>query len=846
MPDATAGPKDRGGFIDDDCRGPRAQRQELFDATMAEVPRHDASPMASNVPYVTLGDRPRGGGMRQRLDTKAGRGKSFTGMTRDDLVRALRVLTRETRTLRAKLEEAHRSTGRLREVAAADHDRQLELDALQRLHRVDEHFFRDRPSRQILDEILDAAIAIAGADFGSVQIIDPDTKDLRIVTHRGFPAWWVDYWNKAPAGHGACGTALRNGQRVIVEDVEKSSIFIGTPELEIQRKAGVRAVQSTPLLNREGAPLGMISTHFKRPGRPSDRALRMLDLLARQAADLLERIDAEAALRLSEAKFSGIVSIAPDAIITLDETGGITTWNDGARKIYGYSRSDAVGLSLYDLVPARFRATYRGYLEQFMQGRDSSIRMDESGMTFCGVRKSGEEFPADAAISKLEIDGQRIITIAIRDITEQKRLEAQQHLLAELGKVLASRLDYEDTLTNIVHLVVRDLADYAVLYILRENGAVRRARAASRDASPAWHVPVLVETQIDAKPEHPAARVTTTKQPILLDATPDVLRAFAHSEEHLRAIRAVDLKSIMGVPLLVGNSCFGALFFKSRTRRYVPKDLPLAGEIGRRTAMLIENAKLHMTARQAIRARDDVLAIVAHDLRNPLGTVLMEAGTLTLAESLPGHGPREAGTAISRAANRMKRLISDLLDVTRIESGKLSLERTKLPVAKTVADFVADRKALPSSPAPEIHLELSASLGDVFADRDRLLQVLENLVTNAEKFTKPSGTVTVGASPSDHEVVFHVRDTGRGIDCEDLPHVFDRFGPRKRTDRRGTGLGLPIVKGIVEAHGGRVWANSRVGEGSVFFFSIPRARTTRATDSAPVRAHRHRTRSNRG
>src|SRR5262249_37353400 len=159
-----------------------------------------------------------------------------------------------------------------------------------------------------------------------------------------------------------------------------------------------------------------------------------------------------------------------------------------------------------------------------------------------------------------------------------------------------------------------------------------------------------------------------------------------------------------------------------------------------------------------------------------------------------------------------KRLIRDLLDVTRIESGALSLERMLLPVAKTIAEFAADRQALPSSPAPELRLELAENIGDVFADRDRLLQVLENLVTNAEKVAGPNGMVSLGASPNDGEVTFHVKDTGPGISAEELPHVFERFGPKKHTDRRGTGLGLPIVKGIVEAHGGRVWAESRVGE----------------------------------
>ena len=147
----------------------------------------------------------------------------------------------------------------------------------------------------ILTEVVDAAIAITGADFGNIQLIDPELSELRIAAQRGFPDWWLNYWNSVSRGKGTCGTALARGERVIVEDIEQSPIFIGTPALDIQLRAGVRAVQSTPLMSREGKSLGMFSTHFKAPHRPDDRQLRLLDLLARQAADIIERAQSEEA-----------------------------------------------------------------------------------------------------------------------------------------------------------------------------------------------------------------------------------------------------------------------------------------------------------------------------------------------------------------------------------------------------------------------------------------------------------------------------------------------------------------------------------------------------------------------
>jgi PAS domain S-box-containing protein len=170
-------------------------------------------------------------------------------------------------------------------------------DALARLHKLGSLFVEKGNTEQILGEIVDAAIAISGADFGNIQLLNPESGNLQIAAQRGFPQWWIDFWNEVTAGHGTCGTALKRGERVIVEDVEHCPIFVGTPALEMQLKAGVRAVQSTPLVGRSGRLLGMFSTHYKTPHRSDDGSLRLLDLLARHAADIIERMRAEEELQ---------------------------------------------------------------------------------------------------------------------------------------------------------------------------------------------------------------------------------------------------------------------------------------------------------------------------------------------------------------------------------------------------------------------------------------------------------------------------------------------------------------------------------------------------------------------
>jgi PAS domain S-box-containing protein len=191
------------------------------------------------------------------------------------------------------------------EQALRESERRLaaDLDAMTRLQRIGSLYVRERKMHAVLDEIVDAATAIAGADMGNIQVLDTRTGRLRIIAQRGFGKSWLDFWNDVPAASGSCGAALEQRSRVLVEDVSLSPIFVGTDALQVQLEAGVRAVQSTPLLSRSGQLIGMFSTHWKVPHRPDDRVLRLLDLLARQTADIIEWTDAEMALARSEERF---------------------------------------------------------------------------------------------------------------------------------------------------------------------------------------------------------------------------------------------------------------------------------------------------------------------------------------------------------------------------------------------------------------------------------------------------------------------------------------------------------------------------------------------------------------
>lgn len=383
--------------------------------------------------------------------------------------------------------------------------------------------------------------------------------------------------------------------------------------------------------------------------------------------------------------------------------------------------------------------------------------------------------------------------------TEQRRRERDAALLSQVGGILTSSLDYEATLPMVAQLAVRGFADFCVVD-LAEGKRSRRLAAMSRDAADAAVCDALMDTPVDG-PVTVSDRLRDAfgTMPWVIDVP---LRAHAR---------------------LVGDITFAR---SPASTAYDDQDTRVAEDLAQRAALAIENGQLYGAAQQAIRARDDLMGIVAHDLRNPLSVVLMQAEVLREVHPNGDGQMDQAASAIVNSATRMNRLIQDLLDVSRIEAGGLSLQREPIDPATLLADAVASQRPLASSQQLDLRLDIQPALPTVEGDRDRLMQVLENLIGNAIKFSQAGGRITLGARTQDRSVRFWVSDGGAGIRQEDLPRVFDRFYQAKEQRRtaHGTGLGLPIVKGIVEAHGGRVWIESTAGKGTTVSFTIPVAR----------------------
>jgi signal transduction histidine kinase len=385
---------------------------------------------------------------------------------------------------------------------------------------------------------------------------------------------------------------------------------------------------------------------------------------------------------------------------------------------------------------------------------------------------------------------------------------------------------YDTPLTEVAPLVARNLADLVVFFVVQPDGELRRVAVATRDPGQSWvEEGMLKAGRFTVRPDHPARQVLRDRRPVLRQFSPESVEPNAETDEHLRALRELRLRSSLLVPLLVGDTCLGVLGLGSGSEPFDERDIPLVVEIGRRCALFIESARLHQAERRATQVRDEVLQILAHDLRNPLGSAMMQLALLRRPHGQPERRLTKPIEALERATTRMSRILEDLLEVCRLEAGQLELSRADLDPADILAQAAESQRGSVARQSLALRVDLPPDLPRVRADASKVLQVLENLVGNALKFTT-SGGVGLGAKQVGEEVVFWVADTGSGIAAEDVPHVFDRFWQAKRSNRSGAGLGLAIVNGIVQAHGGRVWLESQLGSGSTFFFSLPKAATS--------------------
>ncbi len=590
------------------------------------------------------------------------------------------------------------------------------------------------------------------------------------------------------------------------------------------RKGERRPMAWTSALIRddEGEPVRLVLT-----GVDLTELRKLKDRTRELAAEEVVREARQEALRSSEARFSGIVEMASDAIVSIDSNHQVTLFNRGAEAIFGWEASEVLGRSLDTLLPEHARERHRGHVEEFGRSEVQARRMGER-QAISGRRKDGTTFPAEASIIKVDVAGDRFYTVVLRDVSERDRSRREQQFLVKIGQLLASSLDLDTTLSTLADAAVGFLADYCVIDLLEPDGKVRRIRVSARDGADPWPARVLRDVTLDRSQPHLMHHVLEAgKAQLVSPVTAEHLEHIAQGDTHLEALRRMDPGSYIAVPLKARGRMLGTLLLVASTGRrpYDRQDVELAREVGLRAGMAVDNAQLYRDAQRAVQARDDLLGVVSHDLGNPLQAVFI--GLEALERTRHRDGDKETSqdyylSAIRRSAELMQRLIHELLEVRRMEAGHLSLQRVEQPIGPLVDEALQLIDPLARVKSITLRSALdSDALPPVPVDADRVLQILSNLVGNAVKHTPNGGTVTIRAAGLANDIQISIEDTGEGIPEKHLGSVFDRFWRAERTGGKGIGLGLAIAKGIVRAHEGRIWVESEVGRGSTFHFTLP-------------------------
>lgn len=406
----------------------------------------------------------------------------------------------------------------------------------------------------------------------------------------------------------------------------------------------------------------------------------------------------------------------------------------------------------------------------------------------------------------IEIALQRHTSERLRD--EQRQL---QLFLSEASARLAESLDYRTVASAIADLLVPRYADWCLIH-LRETEDLIPSFTYVRP-TPAHLQELGSDARVLAEVEDQRQTHVMTR----LERPEDARNVVG--EAYVEALRDIGANCLLCVPLVARREVLGSLCLVcGRDRQpYMSHDLAMVEDVAHRLAMALDNALLYRRAERAIRIRDDVLAIVSHDLRSPLATVMLRAQSVVRNPELA-----HIGLAILRSARRMNRLIGDLLDASAINAGKLTLDVRE----HDVTDILREAGEMFRSSADQRGIELveepCAEARRVRCDRDRVLQVLTNLLSNALKYTRQGGKVTVSAKRDEDRLYVEVRDSGIGIAADQIPHLFDRFW-QARGRHDGAGLGLYIARGIVVAHGSELTVQSSVGVGSAFSFALPLA-----------------------
>ncbi len=399
-------------------------------------------------------------------------------------------------------------------------------------------------------------------------------------------------------------------------------------------------------------------------------------------------------------------------------------------------------------------------------------------------------------------------------IQHLERRVARLEQIIEVSRVINSTLNLEPLLHNIIQIAT-DLTTTeasSILLLDKKTGELHFEIATGVKGQEVKPIVVPLENSI-------AGSVVKEGKPLLI---PDVRKDSRHYHQG-DDMTQFSTRSILGVPLRVKDKVIGVLevLNKMDDEEFTQNDVETLNILAAQAAIAIENARLFQ--------QSDLLSEVVHELRTPLTSIRGYSKMLLLDENIGQRKKQEFAETIHREAVRLGQMINDFLDLARLESGRTYMAQKPVNMSEVISETLAILQPQAAEREISVPLQISEALPTIIGDADRLKQVMVNLVSNAVKYNHEGGRVDIEVKVGEDKLNVAVRDTGRGIAEEDLPHIFEKFhrvDDPEHQQIRGTGLGLSIAKHIVEAHGGTISVQSVRGQGSTFAFTLPLPKDT--------------------
>jgi PAS domain S-box-containing protein len=532
--------------------------------------------------------------------------------------------------------------------------------------------------------------------------------------------------------------------------------------------------------------------------------------------DISPRRQAEEVLRATAQRLQAILETAVDGILTIDEWGRIQSINPATVRIFGHSPETLCDRDIRHLVP-----------EPYLTGnlQPGAHKLLGGGREVRGRREDGSLFPLELSVSETRLSQGRFFTCIVRDITARKCAEEAQALFVQVGTLLSQSLDVHTTLKSLASLVVSHLADSCMVDLLGQDGQLQRLEVAARGPERQELIHRSMRSPLPLGRPSVLLRILEGGVPLAEpEPASEWLDALACDTEHRALLEALGLKSFILVPLVARGRKLGLISFVWSQPRATcaTTDLEVARGVADRAALALDNACLYQQAQEAIRVREDVVAIVSHDLRTPLNAISLSATSLLKRGGVDERTIRDA-SRIRAASDRASRMIRDLLDFNQARMRGLPVHREPMDFHKHVLRVVKEVRVAHPDRYIAFH---SSGEGRGEWDGDRLAQVVTNLVGNALQHSPAGSPVRVSTRSEDSSVLLevHNENAGRAIPPEVLSNLFEpyRRGPEAGVNQGSLGLGLFITRQIVLAHDGDIDVRSTLEEGTIFAVRLPR------------------------